>query len=71
MALYRSAGRTAEFENIGRNVVVASRSGLVETRPWPTILVAFIMGTTAEKNNSEVFVSLQPKAHGGLLSCYG
>ena len=38
MALYQSAGRATELENIGRNVVVASKSGPVETRP--TILVA-------------------------------
>ena len=38
MALYRSAGCTAEFKNIGRNVVVASKSGPVET--GPTIPVA-------------------------------
>ena len=37
MALYRSAGCTAEFKNIGRNVVVASKSGPVKT--GPTILV--------------------------------
>ena len=38
MALYQSAGRATELENIGRNVVVASKSGPVET--GPTILVA-------------------------------
>ena len=38
VAANQPAGRTAKFENIGRNVVVVSKSGLVETRP--TILVA-------------------------------
>ena len=38
MALYRSAWHAAEFENIGRNVVIASKSGPVETEP--TVLVA-------------------------------
>ena len=38
VALYQSARRITEFENIGRNVVVASERGLVET--GPTILVA-------------------------------
>ena len=31
MAASQSAGRTAKFVNIGRNVVVASKSGPVET----------------------------------------
>ena len=38
MAANQSAGRAAEFVNIGRNVVVASKSGPVET--GPTVLVA-------------------------------
>ena len=38
MALYRSARRSAKFKNTGRNMVVASKSGPVETRP--TVLVA-------------------------------
>ena len=38
MAANRSAGRAAEFENIGRNVVVASKRGLIET--GATVLVA-------------------------------
>ena len=38
MAANQSAGHTAEFMSIGRNVVVASKSGPVETRP--TVLVA-------------------------------
>jgi len=37
---------------------------------WSINYTAFIVGTTAEKGNSEVFVSLQPRARGGLLSCY-
>ena len=36
-----SAGRAAEFVNIGRNVVVALKSGPVET--GPTILVAMAL----------------------------
>jgi len=38
VAVNWSARRSAELENIGRNVVVASRSGPVET--GPTVLVA-------------------------------
>ena len=38
MAANWSAGHAAEFKNIGRNVVVVSKSGLVET--GPTVLVA-------------------------------
>jgi len=38
VAANRSAGCAAEFVNIGRNVVVALKSGLVETRL--TVLVA-------------------------------
>jgi len=38
MAANRSAGCAANFVNIGRNVVVALKSGPVET--GPTILVA-------------------------------
>ena len=38
VAANRSAGCAAEFVNIGRNVVVALKSGPVET--GPTILVA-------------------------------
>ena len=41
MAANRSAGRAAEFENIGRNVVVASERGPIET--GPTILVAMAL----------------------------
>jgi len=41
VAANRSAGRTAEFVNIGRNVVVASKSGPVET--GPTVLVAMAL----------------------------
>ena len=37
-ALYWSAGYAAEFKNIGRNVVVVSKSGAVDT--GPTVLVA-------------------------------
>ena len=33
MAANRSRGRAAKFMNIGRDVVVASKSGLVETKP--------------------------------------
>ena len=32
-AANRSAGHAVEFENTGRNVVVVSKSGLVETGP--------------------------------------
>jgi len=38
MAANWSAGRAAKFENVGRNEVVASKSGPVET--GPTVLVA-------------------------------
>ena len=38
VALYQSAGRVVKFVNIGRNLVVASKSGPVET--VPTVLVA-------------------------------
>ena len=41
MAANQSARCTAEFVNIGRNVVVALKSGLVET--GPTILVAMTL----------------------------
>ena len=37
MAAKRSAKRTAEFKSIGRNVVVVSKSGPVET--GPTVLL--------------------------------
>ena len=40
MAANRSAGHTAEFMNIGRNVVVASKSGRVETRPTRPVTMA-------------------------------
>ena len=38
MPANQSAGHATEFENIGRNVVVASKRGLVETEP--TVLAA-------------------------------
>ena len=41
VAANRSAGRAADFENIGRNVVVALKSGPVET--GPTVLVAMAL----------------------------
>ena len=41
VAVNRSAGHAVEFENIGRNVIVVSKSGLVET--GPTALVAMAM----------------------------
>ena len=40
-----SAGHAAEFNNIGRNVVVVSKSGLVET--GPTVLVATALSNWA------------------------
>ena len=40
MAANRSAGRTAEFVNIGINVVAASQSGRVETRPTQVVTMA-------------------------------
>ena len=40
MAAKRSAERTAEFENIGRNVVVVSKSGPVETGPTVPVAMA-------------------------------
>ena len=43
MAANRSAGRTAEFMNIGRNVVVASKSGPVETGPTVPVATALSM----------------------------
>ena len=41
MAANRSAGHAAKFENIGRNVVVASKRGLIET--GATVLVAMAL----------------------------
>jgi len=40
VTLYRSAGRAAEFVNVGRNVVVASKSGPVETVPTVPVATA-------------------------------
>jgi len=40
VAANRSAGRTAEFVNIGRNVVVALKSGPVETGPTVPVATA-------------------------------
>ena len=54
MALYWSAGRTAEFENIGRNVVVASKSGPVETGPTIQVATALLYNSTALKQTTEM-----------------
>jgi len=43
MAASRSAGCAAEFVNIGRYVVVASKSGPVETGPTILVATALIM----------------------------
>ena len=40
MALYQSAWCTAEFEDISRNVVVATKSGPVETGPTVPVATA-------------------------------
>jgi len=42
VAANRSAGHAAEFVNIGRNVVVASKSGRVETRPTQPVTTALL-----------------------------
>ena len=52
MAANRSAGCAAEFENIGRNVAVVSKSGPVET--GPTILVATALYVDMAKHNINV-----------------
>ena len=46
MAANWSAGRAAEFVNIGRNVLVASKSGPVET--GPTVPVATALNCDCE-----------------------
>ena len=44
VAASRSAGCTAEFVNIGRSMVVASKSGRVETRPTRPVTTALKSG---------------------------
>ena len=44
VAVNRSAGHAIEFKNIGRNVVVVSKSCLVET--GPTVLVATVLASS-------------------------
>ena len=43
MAANRSAGRAAEFVNVGRNVVAALKSGPVETGPTVPVATALYM----------------------------
>ena len=55
-----SAGHTAKFMNIGRNVVVASKSGPVETGPTTLVVTAlpcltshlYILQNIVDQHNS-------------------
>jgi len=40
MAANRSAGHTAKFVNISRNVIIASKSGQAETQPTQPVTTA-------------------------------
>jgi len=54
VALYWSVRCTTEFENIGRNVVVALKSGPVETRPTVLVAVALLYNSTVLKQTTEM-----------------
>jgi len=48
VAANQSAGHTAEFMNIGRNVVVALKIGLVETGPTVLVVMALNFQNSSE-----------------------
>ena len=59
VALYRSAGRVVEFVNVGRNLVVATKSGPVETVPIVPVATALYK-----------FVSLHDSDHEGVVRIF-